>query len=103
MSRKKAIERTMNKALTALVLRQLEEAGGTLDEKLRHQIVMDIQADIRQGGQNALDYWRDEVKAARWEGMEEAAKIAADRLYSIYGADHWIRAKIEAEKKEAGR
>lgn len=43
-------------ALLALILDRLQEAGGTLDEKLRHQIVNDLQADIRQGAENALAY-----------------------------------------------
>lgn len=47
-------------ALLALLIDRLQEAGGTLDEKLRRQIITDLQQDIRQGGEVAAQWWIDE-------------------------------------------
>ena len=58
------------RSLLELIRTKLEEAGGTLDEKLQRQIIHDLQADIRQGTDNALTYWREELAAAQSEAQD---------------------------------
>lgn len=62
-----ANSKTETEALIALVLDRLQEAGGTLDHRLRHQIVMDLQQDIRQGGDIAANWWLQRIGEAKEE------------------------------------
>ncbi len=75
-------------ALIALVADKLQEAGGTLDHKLTHQIIMDLQQDIRQGSANAYQYWIDEreQQAARLEQLETRTTAQSARIRELEDA-----------------